>query len=1331
MRFYSIVLACFTLMASSASAQCDNLFFSEYAEGGSNNKYLEIYNPTTDTIDLSGYAYPSVANDVPVPGQYEYWNEFDEGASIAPGDVYIISHGSADDPILAEADEYHQYLSNGDDGYMLVMGTEDNFIQIDAIGDWNGDPGLGWPVAGVANGTVDHTLVRKSTVQNGNLGDWVASAGTDAETSEWVVLENEDWSNLGTHSFDGCGAPVPGCTNENATNYNADATQDDGSCEFDNACNVDGVEVEASSYQYTPSSLSVEPGTTVTWTNMGGTHDVNGDIDSQTGMSFGNPEAFYIAPVSGNASGVCIGSFTFNTPGVYTYDCSIGSHAALGMVATITVGTGGCTSLASPNYNPSADFDDGSCIEVSVTSIADIQLGQETEVFTDSVVVTSGIVTGVFGSNVSIQDGQGAYSGMWLFAPDVPVAVGDAIEATGAVVEYFDKTRIANPAVVITSQGNDLPAPESLTTLEANAEAWEGVLIQVTGSVTNADLGFGEWALSDGSGDLAVDDAGYDAIDADLVAVNNQLQVTGALDYSFGAFKVQLRDEMDAQLYGCTTSGASNYSPLASIDDGSCTYEESGDCGLFFSEYSESGSSKYLELYNPTANTIFLSEYTLANCSNGCPQNPSSLEGQFDFWTFNFPLEAYVAPGGTYIISNSNDSIVNAISDQSYTYLSNGDDTYALIQICGGDTAIVDVIGDFGIDPGSGFAVAGEAAATEDVTLIRKSSVTKGNAGNWAMSAGTNVIDSEWEINAPNIYTDLGTHSISVSCAIDPLGCMDPGALNYSSSATEDSGCCVYPTFLTPQEIHAANYFGSVTTSGIVTAVFSSSFVIQNGTGPYSAIWVFGTGVTLSDGVQVQGTVTEVWGHTRIQTPTITIESTGNTLPAAELLASGDINNEQWESVLVRISGECTSLNGFGEWQLNDGSDNGMVADANFGYDALSVSIDVDGVDMALVELGANYQVTGPNYYSYDNWKLVPRDSSDVARVGCTDSSFPNYDALATIDDGSCVSILGCTNPDADNYDSTATLDDGSCVITGCTDPTALNYNENTTLEDNSTCYYTLPRVLINEIHYNPCDEAQGQGEDFDFEFVELLNFGDVSVDLSGYEFYQETAGEDQLSLTFPEGTTMAAGEFIVLVVSEDGLAQYSDNGYQVLELDAGNFSNSGEAISLRDGFGNVVNAVDYNDAAPWPAASLGILGNNYVESPDGGCATLEYIPEILELYIDTPVGYGNEDGGNWQASWVSGGTPGAANSSAFGCNNPAACNFNPNAILGDESSCDLESCYGCTYNDAENYDPGASVDNGLCTFITGNPCPADLNGDGAVSTADLLAFLVDFGNAC
>ena len=36
------------------------------------------------------------------------------------------------------------FLSNGDDGFMLVQGDETSFVVLDAVGDWNGDPGSGW-----------------------------------------------------------------------------------------------------------------------------------------------------------------------------------------------------------------------------------------------------------------------------------------------------------------------------------------------------------------------------------------------------------------------------------------------------------------------------------------------------------------------------------------------------------------------------------------------------------------------------------------------------------------------------------------------------------------------------------------------------------------------------------------------------------------------------------------------------------------------------------------------------------------------------------------------------------------------------------------------------------------------------------------------------------------------------------------------------------------------------------------------------------------------------------------------------------------------------------
>ena len=60
----------------------------------------------------------------------------------------------------------------------------------------------GWSVAGVNNATKDHTLVRKSTVTSGNAGDWNTSAGTNEDDSEWVVLDKDDWSYIGSHPHD-------------------------------------------------------------------------------------------------------------------------------------------------------------------------------------------------------------------------------------------------------------------------------------------------------------------------------------------------------------------------------------------------------------------------------------------------------------------------------------------------------------------------------------------------------------------------------------------------------------------------------------------------------------------------------------------------------------------------------------------------------------------------------------------------------------------------------------------------------------------------------------------------------------------------------------------------------------------------------------------------------------------------------------------------------------------------------------------------------------------------------------------------------------------------
>lgn len=1329
MRSLNLLLAALFFGASLAgSAQC-GLFFSEYAEGSSNNKYLEIYNPTNEAIDLSGYAYPSTSNAPTVPGEYEFWNAFDEGATIAAGGIYVIAHPSADAAILAFANETHQYLSNGDDGYALVQGTQDAFTILDVIGNWDADPGSGWDVAGESAATKDHTLVRKSTVTQGVGYDWATAAGTNAEDSQWIVYDQNTWDYLGSHDFTGnCGAAVPGCTNENASNYNADATEDDGSCTFDNSCNVDGIVVTTGGFYFSPQDLAIEPGTTVVWENVGGSHNANGTTNTLTGESFGNPEDFFFSPVSSSGEAVCIGNFTFTIPGVYSYDCSVGTHAALGMVGTVTVGTGGCTNAAAPNYNEAADFDDGSCLEVTTTAIAAIQEGQLTDAYTGTTVVTNGVVTGVFGSLVSVQDGQGPYSGIWMFGPNVPVVVGDDIEITGTVAEYYGLTQLTGVSVVINAQGAALPTPEVLSTATAASdEQWEGVLVQVTGGVSSESLGYGEWGVDDTSGECRIDDRGYDAIGTGNVTAGSTWQVTGPLDYSFGNYKIQPRSEADALLYGCTSADASNYNAGAGIDDGSCEF--SGEsCGIFFSEYAEgSGNNKYLELYNPTTTAVFLSQFMLGNCSNGCDEPDAPfVSDQFDYLSFNFPFDAEIGPGGTYIVAHpSADSVILALADVTHQYLSNGDDAYGLFELAGNDTVLVDIIGAIGPDPGSGWEVAGVANATKDHTLVRNEFVFTGNGGDWAMSAGTNALDSEWIVLDQNDWSDLGMHTFSGSCAASTGGCTDPFAVNYDENATSDDGSCIYIDNYTIQEIQSGGLSGQMQTQGIVTATYpptgglagQASYVIQDGTGPNSAIWVIGDGVALGDEVSILGNVTEVYGLRQIQAATPEVLSSGNALPAAEMLATAAINDEQWECVLISMTGECTNADaGYGEWHLNDGSGIGTIDD--IGYDAIGDSLTADGGNTyaPLLEEGRSYRVVGPNFYAYGAWKLLPRDAADVVRLGCTTASFSNYDPYAQEDDGSCVDAPGCTDPAADNYDPAATLDDGSCIISGCDDPAAFNYQEGVNNPTNEDCYYTLPNLVINEIHYNPCS---AQGDDFDYEFVEIYNGGDMPAEIGGFEFYNTASGAPQLGYVFPEGTSIAAGEFVLMTVSDEGTANYSGLGVQIFQLELGNFSNSGEAVSIEDGFGNVIDAVTYDDADPWPAQTVAVLGNVLVQSPDGGCSTLELIQTDLN----------NEDPDNWQASWVDNGTPGAPNSSAFGCVDAAACNFASGAFF-DDGSCTYD-CYGCTYADATNYDAAATMENGTCEFDFTDPCPADVNEDGQVGTPDLLFFLSQFGSDC
>ena len=91
--------------------------------------------------------------------------------------------------------------------------------------------------------------------------------------------------------------------------------------------------VNAGNFYFYPPTFNINIGDTVHWVNDGGLHNVNFDINAITGASYNNPVSFVSTPTND----VEMFTHVFTVAGSYDYDCSVGSHAANGMVGSIIV----------------------------------------------------------------------------------------------------------------------------------------------------------------------------------------------------------------------------------------------------------------------------------------------------------------------------------------------------------------------------------------------------------------------------------------------------------------------------------------------------------------------------------------------------------------------------------------------------------------------------------------------------------------------------------------------------------------------------------------------------------------------------------------------------------------------------------------------------------------------------------------------------------------------------------------------------------------------------------------------------------------------------------
>ncbi len=481
-KFFLLSLLLTFFFSKNTFSQTEDLFFSEYIEGSSYNKSIEIFNGTGADIDLANYQVWKISNG----GEWTENSPLALSGILLNNDVFVLYHGSSVEDIINQGDLEWGESFNGDDAIGLAKLIEGTWTLIDVIGEDGDDIGTGWEVAGIENATKDHTLIRKSNVAVGNI-NWLISAGSDENNSEWIVTDQDNFTNLGFHEFTGGGTGnnspiIVGITiSPEEPNFNDEVTI---------SANVtDDNEV-----------VSVF----LNW----GTEEENLLNNLEMTISEGN---IFSATIPEQSEGATI--FYQITA---TDDENVISNSAIN------------------SYT------------VASLPIAYTIYQLQTEDHSDENIITTGIVTAVFESEnlYTIQDGTGEYSGIWVSGTNV--IIGDYVNITGTVSESSDLTLITvSNLVLFDTEPTVIPEATVIMTGDLSNEAYEGVLVKVENAIcTDPDLAYGEWEVDDNidsSGPCIIDDLGFSYVPT----LQSSYDITGVVYFSYGNFKLEPRNEQD------------------------------------------------------------------------------------------------------------------------------------------------------------------------------------------------------------------------------------------------------------------------------------------------------------------------------------------------------------------------------------------------------------------------------------------------------------------------------------------------------------------------------------------------------------------------------------------------------------------------------------------------------------------------------------------------------------------------------------------------------------------------------------------------------------------
>ncbi|MDX8343149.1 S-layer homology domain-containing protein [Rossellomorea sp. YZS02] len=489
---------------------------------------------------------------------------------------------------------------------------------------------------------------------------------------------------------------------------------------------------------------------------------------------------------------------------------------------------------------------------------------------------------------------------------------------------------------------------------------------------------------------------------------------------------------------------------------------EEGFQDLIISEYIEGSSyNKAIELYNGTGADIDLSEYSLELHTNGAETTNVSLT-----------LSGILSDGDVFVVASNNDKTSTSILDhadlRNGTVINfNGNDPITLKK----NDTVIDSIGQVGSDVKFG----------ENVTLVRKDTVVKGD---------TDITDSfdpsiEWNSFSQDTFDYLGSH-LSGETPTDPT-----------------------PVELTSiAEARTAPKGTPVKVQGTATAAFEAggqtNLFIQDDT---AGVIIRGSGLTAQPGDEViaEGTLADYYGMQQIEVSASNVEiaTKDKGIPSPTSLISTDLsaeNGEPHEGTFVE----------FTDVTIDSKDSNGnFTATDDMGQFVIKPS------DSSLLEIGKKYEILrGVIDYNYNEYKLVPRNSSDVIETAFSVTANPESGSVTegtkitlqtATTDGVIHFTTDGTTPTASSPEYTAPIE-----LTSNTTIKAVVTKDNETSEIATFTYNILKSADGLSIH-----DIQGDSHTSPYESMNVSNVqGIVTAKAGSNAFYMQEETPDDNEAT-------------------------------------------------------------------------------------------------------------------------------------------------------------------------------------------------------------------------